>query len=565
MGSSSLFGQLDLGKRSLMAQQAGMNTTGHNIANINNENFSRQRVALEPQHPFQSHFGSGVDLKNVERVTDRFLNQRLIGEQSRSAQLSIRADGLNRLEGLLNDAEGFGLREALNQFWSAWGAVANSPENELYRNDLANSADALARRVSGLSKDLGNARREINGRLAERVSRVNELASEIALLNAKVQQTDRGAGEGNDLRDQREAALKELSKLIQIDWLENDRKVINVTVGGGFPLVHDRTAYALEASLRGEGKEALYAIRGLDPKGFTRDLTHELRAGELAELVSLRDDTVPSFSKRLDELAAEVALRVNRLHASGTGLNSSFAQLHSSFALKSDARGEPLPLLRNGMFRVEMVGANNEISKTYEVKVEAGKDTLADIVAHINQAVGDPNVLQARVDSDGSMTLEASGRNRFVLGQDDSDFAVLMGFNNFFEALHGAEDFHVNPRLLKSPAQISTGKGLLPGDNSVALAIHNLQYAPTMEGDAITFDEFYNGMSADLGLQINRAQNDKKNQDLILDQFQRLRDEVSSVNMDEEVADMVQYQRGFDAAAKFVTAVDDMTKTVIQM
>ncbi len=565
MGSSSLFGQLDLGKRSLMAQQAGMNTTGHNIANINNENFSRQRVALEPQHPFQSRFGSGVDLKNVERVTDKFLNQRLIGEQSRSAQLSIRSDGLNRLETLLNDAEGFGLREALNQFWSAWGAVANNPENELYRNDLANSADALARRVTGLSKDLGNARSELNGRLSERVSRVNQLATQIALLNGKVQQADRGAGEGNDLRDQREAALKELSKLIQIDWLENDQKVINVTVGGGFPLVHGRTAYALEASLHGEGKEALYSIRGLDPKGFTRDLTHELRSGELAELISLRDDTVPGFSKRLDTLASEIALRVNRLHASGTGLNSSFAQLHSSFALKPEARTQPLPLLRDGMFRLQLVGPGNDISKTYEIKVGAGKDTLADIVQRINEAVGDPNVLQARINSDGSTTIEASGKNRFILGQDDSDLAVLMGFNNFFESLHGAADFRVNARLLERPAEISTGKGLLPGDNSVALAIQNLQYAPTMEGEAITFDEFYNGMTADLGLQINRAQNDKKNQDLILDQFQRLRDEVSSVNMDEEVADMVQYQRGFDAAAKFVTTVDDMTKTVIQM
>jgi flagellar hook-associated protein 1 FlgK len=118
---------------------------------------------------------------------------------------------------------------------------------------------------------------------------------------------------------------------------------------------------------------------------------------------------------------------------------------------------------------------------------------------------------------------------------------------------------------MERPTEISTGKALLPGDNSVALAIQNLQYAPSMDGETVTFDEFYNGMSADLGLQINRAQNDKKNQDLILNQFQRLRDEVSSVNMDEEVAEMVQYQRGFDAAAKFVSTVDDMTKTVIQM
>jgi len=351
---------------------------------------------------------------------------------------------------------------------------------------------------------------------------------------------------------------------VQIDWTENDQKLINVTMGGGFPLVHGRDAYTLEASLRGND-DAFYTVRGIDPKGISRDLTHELRSGEIAELITARDDTVPSYSKRLDSLASELALRVNRLHSTGTGLNSAFKELHSSFALKPDARDKPLPLLRNGLFRIQLAGPDEEILETYEIKVNAGKDTLRDIVDRVNEAVGDPKILKAKIDSDGSMSIETNGANHFILGQDDSDFAVLMGFNNFFETLQGASDFKVNPRLIEKPTQISTGKGLLPGDNSVALAIQNLQYAPTMDGEAITFDEFYNGMSADLGLAINRAQSDKKNQDLILDQFQKLRDEVSSVNMDEEVADMVQYQRGFDAAAKFVATVDDMTKTVIQM
>ena len=564
MTSSSLFSQLDLGKRSLMAQQAGMNTTGHNIANIANENYSRQRVALEAQHPTQSRFGSGVDLKGVERVTDRFLNQRVIGEQSRGAQIGVREEGLHRLENLMNDQEGSGLRQAMNQFWNAWGSVANNPENELQRTDLANAANTLARRISGLSQDLDNLRRELNGRMSERVTRVNELAKELANLNAKLQQVDRGQGEGNDIRDQREATLKELSKVILIEWTENDEKLINVTLAGGFPLVHGRTANSLEASLKGADTKS-FTVRGIDPKGISRDLTHELRSGELAELVTLRDETVTSFSQRLDSLASELALRINRLHATGTGLNSSFTELHSSFALKPDARNRPLPLLRNGLFRLQLTSPQGDILENYEVKIDAGKDTLPDVVRRINEAVGDPKLLKASINGDGSVSLQANGPNRFVLGQDDTDFAVLMGFNNFFEALQGAADFRVNPRLLERPTEISTGKGLLPGDNSVALAIGNLQYAPAMDGETVTFDEFYNGMSADLGLQINRAQNDKKNQELILNQFQRLRDEVSSVNMDEEVAEMVQYQRGFDAAAKFVSAVDDMTKTVIQM
>ena len=562
--STSLFSQLDMGKRSLMAQQAGMSTTGHNIANVGNADYSRQKVELAAQHPVRSRFGSGVDLQGVDRVADHFLTQRVISEQSRGGQLDVRDTTLKRLENLLNDEQGFGLRAALNQFWSAWSALANSPESQLQRTDLANASNALGRRINGLYNDMESMRQELNGRVAERVDRVNALARQIALLNSKIQQTDHGAGEANDLRDQREAALKDLAKLVQIDWYEDDKKVVNVSIGQGFPLVQAREVHPLEASHKSE-ESRMFSVRGLDSKGISRDLTRDLKSGELAELVALRDDTIPRYTQRLDELASELAYKVNRLHATGTGLNSAVTELRSSFALKPDARAMPLPFLRDGKFRVQLVDPANKILETYEVPVHAGRDTLRDIVARINETVGDRKLVQARINQDGSVSLVAQGANRLILGDDDSELSVLLGFNNFFETLEGAKDIHVSERLLKNPDLISTGKGLLPGDNQVALAIQGLQSKPSMEGDSITFDEFYNGMMADLGLMIDRSQNDKKNQDVILNQFQKLRDEVSSVNMDEEVADMVQYQRGFEAAAKFLSTVDDMTKTVINM
>jgi flagellar hook-associated protein 1 FlgK len=396
------------------------------------------------------------------------------------------------------------------------------------------------------------------------VERVNQLAGQIAALNIRIQQSDRGKGEANDLRDERERALKELSKLVQIDWFENEDKVVNVSVANGFPLVNGRRANALEASFD-SSEIGYFSLKGIDPKGISRDLTANLHAGELKEYVTLRDETVVDFMGRLDELASELAFRVNRLHNSGTGLNASYDRLTSAFALKPDAIDRPLPFLKDGVFRINLVGPDKEYVESYEVELRAGEDTVQDVVERINATVANPNLLAASINRDGSVSLESRGAFNFVLGDDETDFAAIMGFNNFFENLQGARDFRVNPLLAKRPNLISTGKGLLPGDNSVALAMNQLQFDTTMSGEAITFDEFYNGMLAELGLMINRSQEEARNQKLILDQFQKLRDEVSSVNMDEEVADMVQFQRGFEAAAKFVTTVDEMTKTVIDM
>ena len=564
MGSASLFAQLDLGKRSLMAQQAGIQVAGHNVANVNNENYSRQRVDLDPQHPVKSRFGTGVDVKTVERMSDRFITGRLIGEQSRGGSLEVRANTLARLENLFNDTEGLGLRSALNNFWNAWGELANQPESQIHRKEVINSAKGLAERFHGVAADLKNIREELNGRIAGNVEKVNQLAGQLAELNTLLQQVDRGGGEANDVRDEREGTLRELAKLVQIEWFEDDDRLVNVNIGNGWPLVLGRNANHIEASFDHE-EVGLFSIRGIDPRGISRDLTGILRTGQLAELVDVRDEVVVGFMDQMDLLASELAFRVNRLHTTGTGINSPLERLRSSFALKPDARDKPLPFVRDGLFRIHLVGDGNEILETYEIEIRAGRDTIHDIVARINRAVGDPAIFQAALLPDGSVALTAKNLNRFILGADETDFPVVMGFNNFFENLQGAKDIRINQRLEENPNQISTGNNLKPGENSVAQAIHGLQFVPTMAEESATFDEFYNGVVAELGLRINRNQAEQHNQNLVIDQFRRMRDEFSSVNMDEEVADMVQFQRGFQASAKFISTVDEMTRTVVSM
>ncbi|MEE8555951.1 MAG: flagellar hook-associated protein FlgK [bacterium] len=561
---NGLFSQLDIGKRSLMAQQAGMGVAGHNVANVNNEGYSRQRVELEEQHPRRSKFGAGVDIEAVGRVTDRFTNERLIGEQTRLGNLDVREKILLRLEQIFNETEGTGLRATLNEFWAAWGDVANQPESELFRAELITRTNLLTRKFGEQAKELDDLRTQLNGRISQDIEVINQLSLQLARQNMSVQQTDRGHGEANDLFDARESTLKELSRLIQLEWFEDESGLIQVTVGSGWPLVAGRRANRLEASLKNE-ELGMFRIRGIDPQGISRDITDEVRGGQLKELFNLRDQTVRGFSGRLDELAAELAFKVNQLHATGTGINARHEKLRSSFALKPDALVRPLPFLKDGLFRVHMVNENNAILETYEVEIKAGRDTLPDIVNRINAAVGDPSLFRTVLNGDGSVTLESGGPFPFVLGDDETDFAVVMGFNNFLDTLRGARDISINPRLEREPNSISAGKRLVPGDNSVALKIHALQFLPSMQDDSITFDEFYNGVLAELGLIVQRSQTEKRNQELIVHQFQKLRDEVSSVNMDEEVADMVQYQRGFDAAAKFISTIDEMTRTIIDM
>ncbi|MDH4120847.1 MAG: flagellar hook-associated protein FlgK [Deltaproteobacteria bacterium] len=560
---NSLFSQLNLGKRALFAQQSGMSVAGHNIANVNNENYTRQRLDLEEQHPRKSRFGMGVDVQGVSRMTDQFTTKRLIAEHAMQGSLQLREETYVRLERIFSEMEGNGLRQSMNEFWNSWADLSTQPESQVYRQELVSKSRGMTDKFQGISQDLIQSRRDLNGRISEKVERVNQLAMQLARQNEAVQQTDRGEGQANDLKDERERTLTELSKLVAIDWVENENKTIQVQMGGGWQLVNGRKSYKLEASYINE-EAGMFSIRGLDAHGLSTDMTHALRAGEVGELVRLRDEVVAGYKKKLDTLASELAFKVNRLHAVGTGMDSSVQEMHSSFALKPEAQRMPLPFIKSGRFEAKLVDNDNHITKVISVNIEAGKDTLADIVAKMNQAAGENPNFSAKLNTDGSVTLE-SVKERFILGDDETEFGAVMGFNNFFETLKGAEDLRVSPRLVEEPLKISTGKNLIPGDNQVALAVHGLQFEPNMEGDTITFDEYYNGVLAQLGLETQRSQNDRKSQDLVVDQFQKIRHQMSSVNMDEEVADMVQYQRGYEAAAKFISTVDDMTKTVIHM
>ena len=564
-----------------MAQQAGINVAGHNISNINNEDFSRQRVSLTTQHPYKTMFGSGVDLDAVERSADAFINRRLISEQSQAGALDVRQRALMRLENLFNETEGLGVREALNEFWGSWGKLANQPESDIFRTAVVNSSKTLSERFNHMHNELQSMREEMNGRLAERVEQINQLAAQLAEQNKLIQQVDKNTGEANDVLDQREATLKEMSKLIKLRWhIDGNTGAVTASVGNGWPLVTGRFANRLEASFRND-IQGNFTLRGIDPQGVSQNITAHIGSGEVAELVNVRDSILTRFQDKIDRLAGEMAFQVNKLHAAGTGLGEGHQELTSSFALRAEARELPMPFLKNGSFTLKLVDENREVSKTYDVPVFAGQDSLATIVERINRTIAGvaegepmptdadgnpiPQLLNATENNDGSVTLRSRMGQRFVLGQDSSDFSVVMGFNNFFENIEGAKDLRVTQRLLDRPADISTGYDLLPGDNRVALGVHELQYSPTMDGDSITFDEFYNSVITEVGMMVNRNQSELKSQQLVVEQFERMRSEISSVNMDEEVADMVQYQRGFDAAAKFMTTVDEMTRTIIQM
>ena len=541
-----------------------MQTVGHNIANQETEGFSRQQVRSGTSAPDPTGLGGGADAQPTSRVYDKFVQRKILQENPRSEMFKSRGEFLQKIEIIFSETEGNGLHKALNEFWNSWSQLSNQPESEPARMRVKEQSDVLASRFRGMYSQLSGLRKEINGRLVATVNKVNELGQKVAELNRQIFSYEGRQRVANDMRDARNQAIEELSALVDVNSFEDPNGRTTVIIGRDWTLVEGINRYQLDGKMKG-GELGMLNIDGVSTNDNRRDLTRTFREGEMAEMLRMRDDTIVEYQKNLDEIAFSLAGKVNKIHASGTGINSAAEMMKSTFGLNSAALNQPLPFLKDGIFQLHLVDPHNEILETYEIEVQAGKDTLPDIVRRLNQTVNDPGLLQASIEGDGSLLLQSGTDYKFIFGEDQSSLAQVLGLNSFFDTLKGAEDIQLSGHILENTNNISTGKDLIPGDNRIALEIAKLQTRPTMRDETMTFDEYYNGVLTGMGLKIQRNNTEQAQQESMVKQFKEIRSSISSVNMDEELADMMQYQKAYEASARFINTIDKMMETVINM
>lgn len=561
---SSLNSSLNMGQRALSINQRAMQTVGHNIANQETEGFSRQQVRSGTSAPDPTGLGGGADAQPTSRVYDKFVQRKILQENPRSEMFKSRGEFLQKIEIIFSETEGNGLHKALNEFWNSWSQLSNQPESEPARMRVKEQSDVLASRFRGMYSQLSGLRKEINGRLVATVNKVNELGQKVAELNRQIFSYEGRQRVANDMRDARNQAIEELSALVDVNSFEDPNGRTTVIIGRDWTLVEGINRYQLDGKMKG-GELGMLNIDGVSTNDNRRDLTRTFREGEMAEMLRMRDDTIVEYQKNLDEIAFSLAGKVNKIHASGTGINSAAKMMKSTFGLNSAALNQPLPFLKDGIFQLHLVDPHNEILETYEIEVQAGKDTLPDIVRRLNQTVNDPGLLQASIEGDGSLLLQSGTDYKFIFGEDQSSLAQVLGLNSFFDTLKGAEDIQLSGHILENTNNISTGKDLIPGDNRIALEIAKLQTRPTMRDETMTFDEYYNGVLTGMGLKIQRNNTEQAQQESMVKQFKEIRSSISSVNMDEELADMMQYQKAYEASARFINTIDKMMETVINM
>jgi flagellar hook-associated protein 1 FlgK len=318
MSASSLF---SLGTKAMVASYSGLSTTGHNISNANVKGYSRQQVELATaagQFSGAGFFGKGVDVSTVTRAHDAFLTREAATSASLASMDQSRLDLLRQLEAALPIGEQ-GVGHAAGQFLNAMVDLSARPTDAATRQVVLARAGEAADRLAAAGRQLDVLQSAVSEELRSHVAQVNQLAGSIAELNQRIASVLGLGHTPNDLLDQRDQALAELSTRLQLSTVEADDGTLTVFIAGGQRLVLGTQTQPLTVQV--DPTDATRAALGLSESGFVRLLqVQELGGGAVAGLLRFQNEDLVDARTGLGQLAAALAGKVNGQQALGLDL-----------------------------------------------------------------------------------------------------------------------------------------------------------------------------------------------------------------------------------------------------
>jgi flagellar hook-associated protein 1 FlgK len=315
---------LSIGKSGLLAAQIGLSTTGHNIANANVAGYNRQTVvqqAAQAQTLGSGFVGSGTEVVQVKRYYDSFLASQVRSAQSTASSLSAYSAQISQVDNMLADPTA-GLSPALQDFFSGVQDLAANPSLSASRQALVSSAESLASRFTDLSTRLSDIGTSVDAQIETDVESINTYSKQIAQLNEAIGMLGADPNnQPNDLLDQRDFLVSELSKFVKTSVVAGSNNSLTVSIGTGQPLVVGKQSFELEMT-----RSAADQVKGAVSYSSSGNLTvlpdSTFTGGEVGGLLDFRSDVLERTESALGRVAISLASAFNAQHKLGVDLSS---------------------------------------------------------------------------------------------------------------------------------------------------------------------------------------------------------------------------------------------------
>ena len=330
---------LSIGKSGLFTAKRSMSTTSHNIANANTEGFSRQEVRTETGISLgegDTVFGTGVEIQSIRRAHDELVEKKLNTSITNHKFDEERTLQLGHVEEIFNEINSEGMNKILNRFFNSFRELSNQPENETVRSVVKENAKIVVGDFHRIQDNLDSVRASVNKKITLSVSEINGLTKAIAKLNKEINIQEVSGGMANDLRDQRDNALRTLTEFFPISTYTDNQGQFVVNVDGVGSIVSGGLSQELavgsivkpDGSSADKGDiEVFFASR----PGVS--ISDRVKGGTLGAQLKTRNEEIVGLEKQLDELAHGLVLATNAIHRRG----------FANHPVPLDAQGNPVP------------------------------------------------------------------------------------------------------------------------------------------------------------------------------------------------------------------------------
>ena len=621
---------LTTGKSALFAFQRALGTTSHNIANVDTEGYSRQRVdfqAVGDDRATVIDVGRGVRVADIERVQDVFAKAQVDSATADHSQQQTYHAMASKIDNLIADPA-LSITPAINLFFESVQDANNDPSSTANRAIVLDSAERLTQRFQTMQDQLDTTQTEVNDRTRQAINEVDEIAQSLAEINRRVATVNNSTvySTSNDLKDQRDQLVNDLSQYIEVNTVEEDSGALNVYIGKGISLVVGGTAQKLEAVTDDIYPDRLKIQIGND--NLKQDLRPMLQGGEIGGLNEFVTNTLHPTMQEVGRVAIVMADQINAQNAMGIdnngdrgidifetplpqtysssrngGTGALSATIDDSSALKGS---DYMVRYESGTVRVTRSSDGVESTGTVPMSFDgltidlSGSPSNGDTfvlspsgraAGGFNTAQDDPaklalssplstassinNLGDSRISTATAIDLDATGFNdpvSFVFTS-STTFDIVDATTGI--TLSGGQVYAEDVPIQINGWQVSLSGTAKPGDlhtvepntqgrgnNANGLALSAIQQATTVDGND-TLNTAYGALVSRVGAHTRSAESRTEALESLMNSAIDRKQSAQGVNLDEEAVNLTRYQQAYQASAQIISTADQLFQTIL--
>lgn len=572
----SSLGGLYIGVSGLNVSQAALNTTSHNLANVDTKGFVRQQAVLTDfqyvtwgeshMSPFQH--GLGADFATVKQVRDSFLDQAYREEVGRQAFYESQYQAVGEIEGLFGELEGVTFQDTLDEFWIALQELSKEPDSIVARASLVQTAVTFTERAENIASQLKDYQINLNTQITNQVNRINEIGDNIKELNLKIRHYEStGVEKANDLRDQRNLLLDELGRMTSITYKEIPSGVVNVNVEG-VPFVNEDNVFYMDTVQISETSEMLKPVWIAHGNMDVFNLDRIPSSKESTDIGSLKGLLTARGQKQANYTDIPVRNNFETESAYNAAVTEFNKRIDASVITTVQAQFDQLI---HGI----VTTINGILSPNKEVTLSDG--TKISILDEEKAPVGmDPDHTM------GEALFNRKSMNRYSEPQEIEILNALGEYETITARVYNEEDpsdnyslftvgeIEVNQNILQNHSLIALSSSTGSGDFDVEAAEKLLSEwqkpFSTLSPNTLTknnFNDYYTSFIAEIANRGEQLNTVSTNQASMVESIDNQRMAVTGVSSDEELTNLIKYQHAYNAAARYVNVVSEMLEHVI--